>query len=243
MNINDVKKLNDEIESIQRRREKAQTQKEMLLNRSKDLILKYEKAYGVSLIGETIEDTFNSILAEKERVAKAIENEYELKTKVVTAINNGNIDEANRLLGLKNNDVVISEDVKDIKRTNDDTDMLSMVSNGDTSISINGEEEIDEGVTDANAFINDEYIDDSDDYPESEDYEEEGTNNGAVAVKHRGIELDVDLSDVDFGFDDSEESTSDVSEIQGTTDDSDDDFGYDDFGFAEILRGSKFEGK
>jgi hypothetical protein len=102
-----IKKLNDKIEKIQVQRTKAETKREVLLSRLDSELSKYEKEYGVSLKGKTLKDTIKAISLEQKKVFDDIEGEYNRKLLVVSAIESGNIDEANELLGIK----PISEDI------------------------------------------------------------------------------------------------------------------------------------
>lgn len=220
MNVKQVKELNERIEAIQTQRTKVETKKEMLMARLTSEISKYEEIYGVKLTGKSLKDTISAIKAEQDRVSKSIQEEYELKEKVITAIESGNIEEANKLLG------IVIEEENQIDEVESQTDEV------------------------------DDYID------EDEDFSDENTSG----VEDISDDLDIDV-DVDFSVDDEEEdfgmdafgiedntSHKSVKNIGSTVDevvkelddegedfDALDDMDFDDFGFGDMLSGSKLD--
>lgn len=215
MNVKQVKELNERIEAIQTQRTKVETKKEMLMARLTSEISKYEEIYGVKLTGNSLKDTISAIKAEQDRVSKNIQEEYELKEKVITAIESGNIEEANRLLG-----IVVEE-----------------------------ENQIDE--VESQVDEEDNYID------EDEDFSDEDTSDDLDADVDMDFSVDDEEED-DFGIDDFgiEDNTShkSVKNIGSTVDevvkelddegedfDALDDMDFDDFGFGDMLSGSKLD--
>ena len=215
MNVKQVKELNERIEAIQTQRTKVETKKEMLMARLTSEISKYEEIYGVKLTGKSLKDTISAIKAEQDRVSKNIQEEYELKEKVITAIESGNIEEANRLLG-----IVVEE-----------------------------ENQIDE--VESQVDEEDNYID------EDEDFSDEDTSDDLDADVDMDFSVDDEEED-DFGIDDFgiEDNTShkSVKNIGSTVDevvkelddegedfDALDDMDFDDFGFGDMLSGSKLD--
>lgn len=215
MNVKQVKELNERIEAIQTQRTKVETKKEMLMARLTSEISKYEEIYGVKLTGKSLKDTISAIKAEQDRVSKSIQEEYELKEKVITAIESGNIEEANKLLG------IIVEEENQIDEV---------------------ESQVDE---------EDNYID------EDEDFSDEDISDDLDADVDMDFSVDDEEED-DFGIDDFgiEDNTShkSVKNIGSTVDevvkelddegedfDALDDMDFDDFGFGDMLSGSKLD--
>lgn len=215
MNVKQVKELNERIEAIQTQRTKVETKKEMLMARLTSEISKYEEIYGVKLTGKSLKDTISAIKAEQDRVSKSIQEEYVLKEKVITAIESGNIEEANKLLG-----IVVEE-----------------------------ENQIDE--VESQVDEEDNYID------EDEDFSDEDISDDLDADVDMDFSVDDEEED-DFGIDDFgiEDNTShkSVKNIGSTVDevvkeldddgedfDALDDMDFDDFGFGDMLSGSKLD--
>lgn len=210
MNVKQVKELNERIEAIQTQRTKVETKKEMLMARLTSEISKYEEIYGVKLTGKSLKDTISAIKVEQDKVSKNIQEEYELKEKVITAIESGNIEEANRLLG-----IVVEEE-----------NQIDEV-----------ESQIDE---------EDNYID------EDEDFSDEDTSDDLDADVDMDFSVDDEEED-DFGIEDNTSHKS-VKNIGSTVDevvkelddegedfDALDDMDFDDFGFGDMLSGSKLD--
>ena len=190
MNTSQVKELNERIENIRTQRTKADTKREMLLSTLKKQLEEYEKLYGVRLGGKSFKSIVSAVGTEKEKVENSIREEYELKLKVVEAIESGDIDMANSLLGITSNtddEEDAEEEVIEETSSNNDTDLL----------------------------------------PEDDDLDEDW-NLEVVDEPEKPISPNV-----------SGASTVDdmVDELDGVTVEDDD----DDFGFGDILAGSKFD--
>lgn len=227
MDVSQVKKLNDEIEKIQVQRTKAETKKEMLLSRLKSEILEYEEVYGVKLSGKTFSDTVKLIESEYKKVTDTIKDEYSLKERVVKAIESGDIDEANKLLGITTEVETEEEDIVE-----DDT--------SEYGVDLDEEEGIDEGFDE----------DSEEDFDDS--YEEEGTFE-----INDDDDFGIEMSDLEDDFDvDMKENTKKksnnskpnmgtkaddvVKELDGDMFGDIDDVDLDDFGFGDMLSGTKF---
>lgn len=255
-----VKELNARIEEIRDQRTRAETRKETLLGQLKGQIKEYEKLYGIKLSGEGYSGVEKAISGEMDRVSKEIQKEYDLKVSVVEAIDNGNIDEAFRLLGMENPNKASEEDV---------------------------EEEVEGGV-DAGDLVDDGEEDQPTDVEYEEDVAKTSKKSGGKQIKQSGsnqgkqgkqgtnsVSLNAQSAeevfdefngddDEDFGLDgfefDDPDDAEDTDDYAGPTGPSgktakptgnassdlggfgiefdDDD---DDFGFGDILSGSKFE--
>lgn len=218
-NIKKVKSLNERIESIQTKRTKAETQKEMLLSSLDAEIKKYSENYGVDLKGKSLKETISLILAEQSKVVADIKSEYELKEKVVSAIESGNIAEANKLLGITDEEeVVVDEEEVEEEYTSDDFDDIE---DEETDYFVDEEEDDFGGVDDSD------YSDDEEDEEDDFSFDELGTadEDDEKAVENLGTNAD------------------DIVEELDTADDDDiyDDMDMDDFGFGDILSGSKLD--
>lgn len=98
--ITEVQKLNKTIESLNTQRTKIEAQEEMLRRSLSEELAKYKEAYGVDLEGKTLAETKKLFEKEAIEVKSTVEAEYELSKKVVELISEGDIEEANRLLGV-----------------------------------------------------------------------------------------------------------------------------------------------
>lgn len=218
MNANEIKVLNDKIERIQVQRTKAETKREVLMSRLESEISKYEKEYGVSLKGATLKDTIKAISVEQKKVSKGIEEEYNLKLKVVSAIESGNIEEANSLLGIET--PVNDFDVDDIE----DTEELEEVTTAEDDTTNISEETDDFGIDEADFNLEDDGEDE--DVFGLNDDEEEVTEKAKTPI---GSSVDDTVKELD-----NEEDDDDIYSGLDNVD-------FDDFGFGSILNGSELD--
>lgn len=96
-----VKNLNKKIEQLNAQGTKAKGKLEVLEGNLQQAIQDYSSLYGVNLSGKTMKATAANIQKELKSVESAVQAEFELREKVVAAIERGDIDEANRLLGVE----------------------------------------------------------------------------------------------------------------------------------------------
>lgn len=109
-----VEQLNDRIEKLNTDRTKTETRKEVLMQNLDKLLDSYAKDYGIDLRGQKFSETYKKIQAEAQKVSADIQKEYSLKERVVSAIESGDIDEANELLGIpQEEDEELEEEVVD----------------------------------------------------------------------------------------------------------------------------------
>lgn len=219
MNANEIKVLNDKIERIQVQRTKAETKREVLMSRLESEISKYEKEYGVSLKGDTLKDTIKAISVEQKKVSKGIEEEYNLKSKVVSAIESGNIEEANTLLGIET--PINDFDVEDIK----DTEDLDEVSPVEDDTKYVPEEEDNFGIDEDEFSLDDDDAEDEDVFGLSE-AEEESSEKVKTPI---GSSVDDTVKELD-NDDDDEDIYSGLDNVD-----------FDDFGFGSILNGTELD--
>lgn len=239
MDIKDVKALNERIEVIKKKKDKADMQREILSSKLDGEIAKYKEAYGVDLSGADFDTVKHKIESELHRVVASIQEEYDLKLKVVSAIESGNIDEANALLGTEEKSTKAG-----IKAPEEHEEPISkdVVDDIDDDF---GVEEDDFGV-EADDDFGFEDEDDSSDAPDVKGISFAG-NADDEAVSD-GISIDDD--DFDLFVDeqsDSSEGTPNRIEVDDDLDfddlsiDDEDDV-EDDFGFGSMLKGTKFGG-
>lgn len=219
MNANEIKVLNDKIERIQVQRTKAETKREVLMSRLESEISKYEKEYGVSLKGDTLKDTIKAISVEQKKVSKGIEEEYNLKSKVVSAIESGNIEEANTLLGIET--PINDFDVEDIEDT-EDLDEVSPVEDDTKDVP---EEEDNFGIDEDEFSLDDDDAEDEDVFGLSE-AEEELSEKVKTPI---GSSVDDTVKELD-NDDDDEDIYSGLDNVD-----------FDDFGFGSILNGTELD--
>lgn len=219
MNANEIKVLNDKIERIQVQRTKAETKREVLMSRLESEISKYEKEYGVSLKGDTLKDTIKAISVEQKKVSKGIEEEYNLKSKVVSAIESGNIEEANTLLGIET--PINDFDVEDIE----DAEDLDEVSPVEDDIKDVPEEEDNFGIDEDEFSLDDDDAEDEDVFGLSE-AEEESSEKVKTPI---GSSVDDTVKELD-NDDDDEDIYSGLDNVD-----------FDDFGFGSILNGTELD--
>ena len=254
-----VKELNARIEEIRDQRTRAETRKETLLGQLKGQIKEYEKLYGIKLSGEGYSGVEKAISGEMDRVSKEIQKEYDLKVSVVEAIDSGNIDEAFRLLGMENPNKASEEDVEDGVDGEGNGDGVELVVDGEEDQPTDAEYE--EDVAKMGKKSGGKQSDKQG--KQSGKQSKQGTNSvslNAQSAEEVFDEFNGDDDDEDFGlegfeFDDPDDEDIDdyagptgktakstgnaSSDLGGFGIEFDDDD--DDFGFGDILSGSKFE--
>lgn len=219
-----VQDLNKRIEKIHTEKTKAETQQEMLSNRLKAELTNYANQFGINLEGKDIKETKRLILEEADKVVKEVEKEYDLKEKVVEAIEGGDYDVAYQLLGIEREieeeeEVVeteedsISDTTEDLSEEDDDFTFPLM-----TGLSDDETEESED--TSSTMELDDDDEEELDEEDEESDDDDDGLTLKTGNIEGQGI------SDA-FGS----MSTLEVE------DDDDEDM---NFGFGNILGGSKF---
>lgn len=255
-----IEKLNKTIEKLMVEKTKADAQKEVWEKNLKDCIKEYSSKYGVELAGESfsLKEIKANISKESKVVLEATTKEYEQAQKLVSLIQNGEIKEARKLLGVEDNDedseeVVeeeqaeaneveevkgngwnIDEDNKEDEETEEDvwSALKGIGDEDDDEIVEQVYEEVDEDVVDKKVSEDvDKVLDDN---VKSIMFEEDDDDDIIVGGNNsKGFieEADEDEEETSKG------SNGGISFIDEDEDD-DDDFG----GFGDILKGSKFMG-
>lgn len=221
-----IKKLNDKIEKIQVQRTKAETKREVLLSRLDSELSKYEKEYGVSLKGKTLKDTIKAISLEQKKVSDDLEGEYNRKLLVVSAIEKGNIDEANELLGIK----PVSEDLDEEPAEEGTSEECAneVVEEPDEDLDEDFDDLSDIATEDDDFGIDEDDLSDTDTEDDDFGIDEDDTKKEEVK-KPIGSSVDETVKELD--------DEDDEDDIYASLDDVD----FEDFGFGSILNGTELD--
>lgn len=224
--VKDVQKLNKRIEEINTERTRVETRTQMLRDQVWKDIEAYEKQFGVSLKAKNFSEVKKLVAQEAKKVADAVEEEYRLKEKVVGCIESGDIDEANRLLGI----VVESEE------TDSEEDLVEEETAPD------GENDMDE----MDSFFSTSTEEEVEVAGGNESGEEEDTDTvsdsgfdvsklGSVSHTEEPVTHSIP-GDMFAGFEDDEPEEGNDSVVEDLEDEDED----DPFGFGSMLSGGKF---
>lgn len=218
-----IKKLNDKIEKIQVQRTKAETKREVLLSRLDSELSKYEKEYGVSLKGKTLKDTIKAISSEQKKVFDDLEGEYNRKLLVVSAIENGNIAEANELLGIK----PVPEDI-DEEPIEEDTS-----GEGINEVVEEPDEDLDGDFDD----LSDIATDDDDFGIDEDDLSDTASEDDDFGIDDDDTKKEEVKKPLGSSVDETVKELDDEDDIYASLDDVD----FEDFGFGSILNGTELD--
>lgn len=100
VSVTEVRNLNKRIEKINTERTKTETRVSMLKDQLSRKLKDYKENYGVDLYSEDFRKLCARVEEETTKVRKEVAEEYEFKEKIVSLIEQGNIDEANKMLGI-----------------------------------------------------------------------------------------------------------------------------------------------
>lgn len=252
VSVKELEKLNKRIENINKEYTKKKTQQDMLKERLSKEIAAYKKEYNVSLEGKSIAETKKKIIAEHKKLVSEVESEYSLKLQVVQAIEEGDYDEAAKLLGIEPEVEEVEEDEEPVEEEAG-AEEATTTATEDIEVDEDDDEEIDFGI-------------DEDD----EEEEEESFGSDDAEVEDDGFNMEVEDEDLEV----EEVSAADFmkaagikkpetakkpTEVKGSApkdafvdmpdveedifgdmevEDDDDEV---DFGFGDMLSGTKFE--
>lgn len=201
VNAKDVQSLNSRIETINTNRTKAKTQQEMLQQRLEEELDNYKSQFGVDLKKGSLAQTKVLINAEVKKVVDEVQKEYELKEKVVSAIESGDYEEAYKLLGIKQEvEEVVEEPIEEVSEEPTEVEVKPEVEN--PVISDFDMESLDLDDVDEPMDLD---MEEDIELPKSKKKEvPEGTSN--VEDAFSGMEVEDDdlpgIDDSDFGFKD-----------------------------------------
>lgn len=202
MDTKQVKVLNERIEAINTQKTREESKREVLLQNLKKSVEAYESSYGVSLKDKSLSKMSKNIENEMGKVTSEITKEYELKEAVVSAIENGDMEEANRLLG-----ITVTKEPEEVEEE---------VINEEPEETINEE------------------VNSSEDSSEDWDLEvEDGTPEQVDEPEDDSDDWDLEVDDDNDTEEPDEESDEEVSDMLGDVD--------DDFGFGDLLSGSRLD--
>lgn len=250
VSVKELEKLNRRIENINKEYTKKKTQQDMLKERLSKEIAAYKKEYNVSLEGKSIAETKKKIIAEHKKLVSEVENEYSLKLQVVQAIEEGDYDEAAKLLGIEpeveeveEDEELVEEEVEDEEATTTATEDIEVDEDDDEEIDFGIDEDDEE--EEEESFGSDEAEDEGFNMEvEDEDSEVEEVS-AADFIKAAGIKkpetakkpTEVKGSAPKDAFADMPDVEEDIFGDMEVEDDDDE----VDFGFGDMLSGTKFE--
>lgn len=225
VSVKEVQSLNKRIEKINTERTRVETRTEMLKNQLLADINAYKEQFGVDLYDKDFNKLRELVKAESEKVMNEVSKEYELKEKVVSLIEEGSIEEANKLLNIG----VEVEDTPENLDAHNEIPTSSDISSDD--LDMNDFE--DENVSDDFGFGGN-ASDDFEDESASDDFEDESASG----------DFENESTSDDFGFGGFDMSVEDDDSIEldmgnnssgnGMMEVEDDD---DPFGFGDLLKG------
>ena len=208
----DVQVLNTQIEKIHTEKTRIETRQEMLKNQLSEELNAYKAQFGVNLEGKDIAQTKSLIEAETKKVTTEVEKEYNLKVKVVEAINRGDFDTAYELLGIEvdkeatvEEDITVEEPTVEVNEGDDVDSLLSEALGEETVGEDSIEDDIEEDVT---PTVEEE--------PIVEPVAKKEEKKASIADVFGSMEMEEDEEDSIFGIEDTS------------------------FGFGEALKGTKF---
>lgn len=207
--VQDVASLNKRIEQLNVEGTRTETRISMLTEQLATGLREYESQYGVNLSGKTLKKTAELIKKEYETILSAISKEYELKSRIVEAIQRSDIDEANRLLGIAQDapeeepEVTVEQEVPKAASKAAHAPQISPVVEEDTQEDFD-EDKSDYGVGSADTDIGtDEDIVTDDDGEDDVSYDDEDEDSEV---------MDAEEDDIEFNEDSDEDGYADIEE-------------------------------
>jgi|GEM_PF-2163378 len=249
--VKEVEALNSKIEKINLERTKVKTQQELLQKRLEQELKEYNDSFGVNLLGDNIKVTQAKIKAEIDSVTKVVNEEYALKEKVVKAIEDGDYDYANKLMGITvdEQEEIATQVVEDIineginASAQDGTEVL-YPSVDEDALAIpeepEEEEEMDlQAMADSFSMEDDEeVVEEEEDFGLGEDTVSVSANDFLQSVANV-TKTDVNAIKGSSIQEASEDLTSGLNIGNLIVEDDEDDMD-EDFGFGDMLSGTKF---
>ena len=259
VSIKEVESLNKRIEKINQDYTKKKTQQDMLYERLNKEIKAYRDEFEVDLSGKNLTEIKSKISAEHKKVVSTVEEAYAEKLRIVSALEEGDYEEAAALLGIVAETVDSEESEEGITESENETQETGVDA---MSISFNDSEEEPESEEDMFGFGSIDEEEDSakeeisateDDTEETEEVEDgevtipgidddddvEDVGIGGFLDALKGSTVEKAIQDVESNSEGTQESNEEVSFGGFTVDDSEDE-GEEDFGFGDLLSGTKF---
>lgn len=213
--VQDVASLNKRIEQLNVEGTRTETRISMLTEQLATGLREYESQYGVNLSGKTLKKTAELIKKEYETILSAISEEYELKSRIVEAIQRSDIDEANRLLGIAQDapeeepEVAVEQEVPEtaskVASKAANAPQISPVVEEDTQEDFD-EDESDYGVGSADTDMGtDEDIATDDDDEDDVSYDDEDEDSEVMDAEEDDIEFNEDSGEGNYAGIDEED--------------------------------------
>ena len=206
--VQDVASLNKRIEQLNVEGTRTETRISMLTEQLATGLREYESQYGVNLSGKTLKKTAELIKKEYETILSTISEEYDLKSRIVEAIQRSDIDEANRLLGIAQDapeepEVAVEQEVPKAASKASHAPQISPVVEEDTQEDFD-EDDSDYGVDSADTDMGtDEDIVTDDDGEDDVSYDDEDEDSEV---------MDAEEDDIEFNEDSDEDGYADIEE-------------------------------
>lgn len=238
--VQEVQVLNKKIENINLQRTKAEAKVDMLKKQLLNELASYKEAYGVDLGDKNFSKLSGKVKSELAVVTGQIKEEYDLKCKVVDAIEKGSYEEAYKLLGVETEE---AEEPEEEFSTDVNPSKVVSIEDVLTPVKVSAEDAIDNQTVSGGVMLDDSDEVSSDD---SEDDLDFGLDDGIKVKEDKGeatsggIVLDDDLVVEDEDFPERPfkgQSAVDAVKSVGEVPSMDD----DDWGFGDILQGSQFQ--
>lgn len=259
VSIKEVESLNKRIEKINQDYTKKKTQQDMLYERLNKEIKAYQDEFEVDLSGKNLAEIKSKISAEHKKVVSTVEEAYAEKLRIVSAIEEGDYEEAAALLGIVAETVDTEESEEGITESENETqetgvDAMSISFNDSEEETESGEDMFGFGDIDEKDSAEEEISATEDDTEEAEDDEDddevtipgidddddvEDVGIGGFLDALKGSTVEKAIQDVEGSSESTQESNEEVSFGGFTVDDSEDE-GEEDFGFGDLLSGTKF---
>lgn len=259
--VQEVQVLNKKIESINVQRTKAEAKVDMLKKQLMNELASYKNTYGVDLSDKNFSKLSGKVKSELAVVTDQIKGEYDLKCKVVDAIDKGDYETAYKLLGVETEEEVEEEPIKGISTDVDPGKVISIeeaikpvVASFDddainnqqvtTGVMLDSEDDFDigsESGAESGADDSDEYInfgfDDEEEPKKPAKKEDKGEAiSGGIVLDDDLVVEDEDTPERPFKGQSAVEAVSSVGDDDGIPSMDD-----DDWGFGNILQGSQFQ--
>lgn len=231
-----VKNLNKKIEGLNAQGNRAKAKLEVLEGNLTQSLEDYKSSYGVDLRGKSMKTTAANIQKELLAVEADVQREFELREAVVAAIESGDIEEANRLLGV----TVVEEDDEEVEETSEIEDIdeieeypISGASDVEDDFGIDAVEDTEEPSFEEDLSDDDSFDFDGLDFGDLDLSEEEEPAKPEPAKPQNKNSSNIGSTVEDT-----------VQSLEGVPNGFEDfDFGsddFEDFGFNELLAGTKF---
>lgn len=232
--VQEVQSLNKKIESINVQRTKAEAKVEMLRKQLAQEVVEYKKTYRVDLSDSSFAKLSGKVKAELSKVSDEIKAEFELKQKVVQAIDEGRYEDAYKLLGIEvEQQVEVSEKISETVVT--PTDEIEI--GADFGIDLGDDIEVeDKGNDDIKITLDD---DDEIEIPIVEDDDDEV--DGGVMLDDIGKSSGTGKKPISMKGQGALDAVESIEVVDDEDEISIPDMGDNDWGFGDILSGTQFD--